>query len=222
MRRYQGRQRRCGGGEGRRHQANAVLSFQEQGTISSRRILPPAISPTSRCSGNGSRRPTTACRPRSRRIFRNLARSARHPKWKGCGFLRTSAELRQHARPSRDENRRRAQEEVRGAGCARRLRRPGSRRRRNSRGRSCLLLDGSFCRRAAASRSQLHGDGGRGGACVGAGAVRAGKAISVLTSLRAALEPPRFAIFRARRRDPAQRPHIARATRPSAAPCPAP
>src|ERR1700710_1155229 len=27
------------------------------------------------------------------RIFRNLARSARHPKWKGCGFLRTTAEL---------------------------------------------------------------------------------------------------------------------------------
>lgn len=26
-------------------------------------------------------------------IFRQLARSARHPKWKGCGFLRTSAEL---------------------------------------------------------------------------------------------------------------------------------
>jgi AcrR family transcriptional regulator len=26
-------------------------------------------------------------------IFRSLARSARHPKWKGCGFLRTSAEL---------------------------------------------------------------------------------------------------------------------------------
>jgi AcrR family transcriptional regulator len=26
-------------------------------------------------------------------IFRNLARSADHPKWKGCGFLRTSAEL---------------------------------------------------------------------------------------------------------------------------------
>ena len=26
-------------------------------------------------------------------IFRNLARSARHPKWRGCGFLRTSAEL---------------------------------------------------------------------------------------------------------------------------------
>jgi AcrR family transcriptional regulator len=30
---------------------------------------------------------------RVERIFRNLARSARHPKWKGCGFLRTSAEL---------------------------------------------------------------------------------------------------------------------------------
>jgi AcrR family transcriptional regulator len=26
-------------------------------------------------------------------MFRNLASSARHPKWKGCGFLRTSAEL---------------------------------------------------------------------------------------------------------------------------------
>jgi len=26
-------------------------------------------------------------------IFRNLAKSARHPKWKGCGFLRTSVEL---------------------------------------------------------------------------------------------------------------------------------
>ena len=26
-------------------------------------------------------------------IFNNLAKSARHPKWKGCGFLRTSAEL---------------------------------------------------------------------------------------------------------------------------------
>jgi AcrR family transcriptional regulator len=26
-------------------------------------------------------------------IFRNLAGSARHPKWKGCGFLRTSVEL---------------------------------------------------------------------------------------------------------------------------------
>lgn len=28
-----------------------------------------------------------------RGIFRHLARSARHPKWRGCGFLRTSAEL---------------------------------------------------------------------------------------------------------------------------------
>lgn len=26
-------------------------------------------------------------------IFRNLARSARHPQWKGCGFLLTSVEL---------------------------------------------------------------------------------------------------------------------------------
>ena len=26
-------------------------------------------------------------------IFVNLARSARHPKWRGCGFLRTAAEL---------------------------------------------------------------------------------------------------------------------------------
>ncbi len=26
-------------------------------------------------------------------LFSNLGRSARHPKWKGCGFLRTAAEL---------------------------------------------------------------------------------------------------------------------------------
>src|SRR3954463_15578240 len=26
-------------------------------------------------------------------IFHNLAASARHPRWQGCGFLRTSAEL---------------------------------------------------------------------------------------------------------------------------------
>jgi AcrR family transcriptional regulator len=30
---------------------------------------------------------------KTRAIFLNLARSARHPKWQGCGFLRTSAEL---------------------------------------------------------------------------------------------------------------------------------
>ncbi|MTJ80782.1 MAG: TetR/AcrR family transcriptional regulator [Telmatospirillum sp.] len=30
---------------------------------------------------------------RVRAIFLNLARAARHPKWKGCGFLRTSVEL---------------------------------------------------------------------------------------------------------------------------------
>ena len=28
-----------------------------------------------------------------RGVFFNLARAARHPRWKGCGFLRTSAEL---------------------------------------------------------------------------------------------------------------------------------
>jgi AcrR family transcriptional regulator len=28
-----------------------------------------------------------------REMFFNLAQSARHPKWKGCGFLRTTAEL---------------------------------------------------------------------------------------------------------------------------------
>jgi AcrR family transcriptional regulator len=30
---------------------------------------------------------------KTRGIFLNLAKSARHPKWKGCGFLRTTAEL---------------------------------------------------------------------------------------------------------------------------------
>jgi AcrR family transcriptional regulator len=28
-----------------------------------------------------------------RAVFRKVAQSARHPKWKGCGFLRTAAEL---------------------------------------------------------------------------------------------------------------------------------
>jgi AcrR family transcriptional regulator len=30
---------------------------------------------------------------KTRGIFQHLAQSARHPKWKGCGFLRTTAEL---------------------------------------------------------------------------------------------------------------------------------
>ena len=30
---------------------------------------------------------------KTRGIFTNLAQAARHPKWKGCGFLRTTAEL---------------------------------------------------------------------------------------------------------------------------------
>lgn len=30
---------------------------------------------------------------RTKEVFENLARNARHPKWKGCGFLRTSVEL---------------------------------------------------------------------------------------------------------------------------------
>lgn len=30
---------------------------------------------------------------KTRGIFRQLGQSARHPKWKGCGFLRTTAEL---------------------------------------------------------------------------------------------------------------------------------
>jgi len=30
---------------------------------------------------------------KTKAIFDNLARAARHPKWKGCGFLRTAAEL---------------------------------------------------------------------------------------------------------------------------------
>lgn len=30
---------------------------------------------------------------KARGVFANLAVSARHPRWKGCGFLRTSAEL---------------------------------------------------------------------------------------------------------------------------------
>ena len=81
----------CGGGEGRRHQANAVLSFQEQGRSGSGVSGPrSAQSCAVQAMVCGGRRRVAGP---GRAIFRNLARSSRHPKWKGCGFLRTSAEL---------------------------------------------------------------------------------------------------------------------------------
>ena len=76
-------------------------------------------------------------------IFRNLARSARHPKWKGCGFLRTSAELANMpghpaikigaAHKKKFEDWLRATFEAEGIGEANRLAR-----------QILLLLDGSF------------------------------------------------------------------------------
>ena len=40
-------------------------------------------------------------------IFSNVAASARHPKWKGCGFPQNRGRTRQHARPSGHAGRRR-------------------------------------------------------------------------------------------------------------------
>jgi hypothetical protein len=91
-------------------------------------------------------------------IFRNLARSASHPKWKGCGFLRTSVELTNmpghpamkigaaHKKSFEDWLRKtfEAEEMANGAQLAWQI---------------LPLLDGSF-----AQGSNLHGDGGPGGA----------------------------------------------------------
>lgn len=93
-------------------------------------------------------------------IFKNLARSARHPKWKGCGFLRTSAELA-NMPASRDPDRRRAQEEVRGL-AAHGLRGRGDRRSAQA-GAADPAVAGRIIRRgAAAPRRELYGNRRRG------------------------------------------------------------
>ena len=95
-------------------------------------------------------------------IFRNLARSARHPKWKGCGFLRTSAELANMpghpaikigaAHKKKFENWLRATFEAEGIGEGSRL------------GPADTAAAGRIIRRrSAASRSLLYGDGRRSG-----------------------------------------------------------
>ena len=43
---------------------------------------------------------------KTRGIFINLAKSARHPKWKGCGFFAHHGRAREHARASGHKNRR--------------------------------------------------------------------------------------------------------------------
>ena len=95
------------------------------------------------------------------RIFRNLARSARHPKWKGCGFLRTSAELaNMPGHPAMKigaAHKKKFEEWLRAT-----FGRPGSP------GRAARAADPAAARwlvrrRAAASRSLLYGNGGRGG-----------------------------------------------------------
>lgn len=50
---------------------------------------------------------------KARGMFRGLVHSARHPKWKGCGFLRTTAELVESP-GTRDQGWSSAQEEIRG------------------------------------------------------------------------------------------------------------
>ena len=77
-------------------------------------------------------------------IFRNLARSARHPKWKGCGFLRTSAELANMPGHPAMKDRRRAQEEVRGMAARDLCRGAGIAEPPQLARQILLLLDGSF------------------------------------------------------------------------------
>ncbi len=80
-------------------------------------------------------------------IFFNLARAARHPKWKGCGFLRTSAELA--SMPGHPAIRIGAAHKKKFEDWLRQaFGRKGSWRRKSSRGRSCCsstAASPSFC-----------------------------------------------------------------------------
>ena len=98
------------------------------------------------------------------RIFRNLARSARHPEVERLRVPAHIGRTRQHARPSRDEDRRRPQEEVRGV-AARNLCGGGDRAGVATRPADIAAARRLIRRRAAAPRSLLHGDGRSGGAC---------------------------------------------------------
>ena len=93
------------------------------------------------------------------RIFRNLARSARHPKWKGCGFLRTSAELaNMPGHPAMKigaAHKKKFEEWLRVDFCRGRDRTGGAARAPDTAAARWFVR-----RRAAASRSHLYGDGG--------------------------------------------------------------
>ena len=139
----QRRQRRRGGGEGRRHQANAVLSFQEQG----RSCRGVSCRPR---SAQSCAVPAMVCGGRRRIAGPGRAHLSQPRPLRAASEmegLRVPAHLsraRQHARPSRDEDRRRAQEEVRGMAacnlCGSRASPQASQLARQI----LLLLDGSF------------------------------------------------------------------------------
>lgn len=76
-------------------------------------------------------------------LFLHLARSARHPKWKGCGFLRTAAELANApghpAVKLGSSHKKRVEAWLAEAFAAQGVRRPAARARQ-----IVLLMDGAF------------------------------------------------------------------------------
>ena len=126
------------------------------------------------------------------RIFRNLARSARHPKWKGCGFLRTSAELaNMPGHPAMKigaAHKKKFEEWLRATFAAAGIAQAAQLARQ-----ILLLLDGSFAVVLLHRDPSYMETAGRGGACVDrGGASRAGEATGAMISfpsLRAALKP---------------------------------
>ena len=138
------RQRRRGGGQGRHHQAHAVLSLQEQGRARGRLSRRRAIIPISRCSGAGLPRPRAAPRARCKAFSWQPRPRGAPSQMEGLRFPAHRGRTRQHARPSRDEDRRRAQEEGRGV-VARDACEPRASRGAATLARQIvLLLDGSF------------------------------------------------------------------------------
>ena len=149
-----------------RDQADAVLSFQEQGR-SDRRLSRSARPTQSETVPAWFSEAEGGLPTKVEAIFSNLARSARHPKWKGCGFLRTAAELaNMPGHPAIKigaAHKTKFEEWLRATFAAEGITDPCG-----WHGKSCFCSTGRS-RSAAAPRSRLYGNGGRGGACVDRG-----------------------------------------------------
>ncbi len=130
-------ERRCRGRKGRRHQADVLLSLPQQGRPDRRLSRGARSAELCAVSSAGSPRPMAIWRTRWRASSAISRRSVRHPKWKGCGFLRTSVRIGQPAGPSGHRDRRARTRSASRTGCMACSRKPASARPRgNWHGRS--------------------------------------------------------------------------------------